>query len=243
MPLKTLTGVVIRCADYKDNDKMLSLFTREEGMVSAIARGCKKMNSELRATAEPFVYGQFGFYLNKDKLSIESCDLLDAFYPIREDHERFTAGMYMLSVIDAGTAGYDPSEKLFELLIYALTYCAYSESIPADLALCFAAKCLEALGYRPAISRCSICGKDLHTDKKLRFSSQSGGAVCADCFSSDAKNVSILALEALRRMLALANCDIVKVKLPESIRNELKGIIGEYAQTVLDRKIKALSLL
>lgn len=243
MPSKALTGVVIRCSDYKDNDKMLSIYTREEGMVSAIARGCKRMNSELRAASEPFVYGQFCLFQNRDKLSVESFDFLDAFYPIREDNDRFTAGMYMLSIIDAGTVGDDPSEKLFELLIYALTYCAYSETAPVDIALCFAAKCLEMLGYRPAISRCSICAKDLHNDKKLRFSSQSGGALCADCFSSDAIDVSILALEALRRMLALTNCDIVKVKLPDNIRLELKSIMGNYAQTVLDRQIKAFSLL
>ena len=201
------------------------------------------MNSELRAASEPFVYGQFCLFQNRDKLSVESFDFLDAFYPIREENDRFTAGMYMLSIIDAGTVGDDPSEKLFELLIYGLTYCAYSESNPVDIALCFAAKCLETLGYRPAISRCSICGKALHNDKKLRFSSQSGGAVCATCFAPDAKNVSVLSLEALRRMLALANNEIVKVKLPESVRAELKSIIGDYAQTVLDRQIKAFSLL
>lgn len=243
MPSIKLTGVVVRCADYRDNDKMLSVFTRERGMVSAVARGCKRLNSELRAAAEPFVYGEFVFFVNKDKLSLNSCDMLDAFYPIREDNDRFTAGMYMLSLVDGGVVGDDPLEGLFELLVYALTYCAYSECEPKDIALCFGAKCLELLGYRPAISRCAICGSDVHDKKKLRFSPQSGGIICPNCFASDCFSVSVLSMEALRRMLNLESAEIVKVKLPENVRTELKRLICDYAQAVLDRPIKALSLL
>lgn len=47
MPSIKLNGIVTRYADYKDNDRMLTLFTYEQGLVSCAARGCRRAKSPL----------------------------------------------------------------------------------------------------------------------------------------------------------------------------------------------------
>ena len=54
----TLRGMVIRTVDYRDNDRILTLFTAEQGRVDAKARNCRKATSPLLACAQPFVYGE-----------------------------------------------------------------------------------------------------------------------------------------------------------------------------------------
>ena len=246
MALITVNGIVTRYANYRDNDRILTLFTKERGLISAAARGCRRPKSKLLPASELFVSGEFVLFLNKDKYSVESCDVREPFYPLREDIDRFSAGAYMLSLINEGAAAEQPNEALMSLLMYALTFTAYSECNPLDMALCFAVRCLHTLGYSPAVTRCAACGCDLRAERKLHFSPMAGGAVCPVCtqgFRADAEEVAPLSMEAVRRMLLLSNEDMGKVRLPEQVRKELKIAINGYAEHVLERHFKAFSCL
>lgn len=246
MALITVNGIVTRYANYRDNDRILTLFTRERGLISAAARGCRRPKSQLLPASELFVSGEFVLFLNREKYTVESCDVREPFYPLREDVERFSAGAYMLSLINEGTAAEQPNEALLSLLLYALSFTAYSECAPLDMALCFAARCLQTLGYSPAVTRCAACGCDLRAARELHFSAAAGGALCSACthgFGTDAVPISALSLEALRRMLMLPDAEMGRVRLPERVRNELKHAINGYAEHVLERRFKALSCL
>ena len=240
MALITVNGIVTRYANYRDNDRILTLFTRERGLISAAARGCRRPKSQLLPASELFVSGEFVLFLNREKYTVESCDVREPFYPLREDVERFSAGAYMLSLINEGTAAEQPNEALLSLLLYALSFTAYSECAPLDMALCFAARCLQTLGYSPAVTRCAACGCDLRAERELHFSA---AAACAHGFGTDAVPISALSLEALRRMLMLSDAEMGKVRLPERVRNELKHAINGYAENVLERRFKAFSCL
>ena len=112
MALITVNGIVTRYANYRDNDRILTLFTRERGLISAAARGCRRPKSQLLPASELFVSGEFVLFLNREKYTVESCDVREPFYPFREDVERFSAGAYMLSLINEGTAAEQPNEAL-----------------------------------------------------------------------------------------------------------------------------------
>ena len=163
-----------------------------------------------------------------------------------KDVERFAAGAYMLALANGGAVTEQPNEALLSLLLYALSFTAYSDCAPLDLALCFAVRCLNILGYSPAITRCAACGRDLRAAQELHFSSAAGGALCAACvkgFMMDAVPVSALSLEAVRRMLLLSDQEMGKVRLPEQVRKELKYAINSYAEHALERRFQAFSCL
>jgi len=87
------SGVVLRYANYRDNDRMLTLFTREAGLVSVCARGCRRPKSPLAAAGEAFVYGEFSIFEGRGgKRMLDSFALLESFYPIREDIARLAGG-------------------------------------------------------------------------------------------------------------------------------------------------------
>ena len=255
MPQHVLNGVVVRYADYKDYDRILTLYTKERGLVSCAARGCRRPKSRLLQAAELFVSGEFVLFQNGDKYTLDACDVRETYYPLREDIARFSAGAYMLSLVEAGAdGGEEPNDALMSLLLYALTYAAYSDCEPIDLALCFALRCLQSLGYRPAITNCALCGADLRKSAHIRFSPVSGGALCPVCArglyagggvngSAIGAEVSPLSLEAMRRMLLLRDEDINKVRLPQRVREELRDIVGPLAECVLERRFKAFDCI
>ena len=58
MYLKT-DGIVLRETEYKDNDKLLTLLTRENGQLTAKARGVKSRTSKLRAGCQLLTLSEF----------------------------------------------------------------------------------------------------------------------------------------------------------------------------------------
>lgn len=239
----TLHGIVLRHAGYRDNDRILTIFTREQGTLTAAARGCRKCGSRLLGCSEIFTYGEFVLFESRGRYTVDSGDVLERFYPLREDVERLAAGAYMLSVTEACMPKGQQSEALFDLLYYSLSYAAYGKQAPVDVALCFLARCLGILGYAPRLTTCARCGADLRGLPRLGFDPCVGGAVCGACMGQQAREVSPLSLEAVRRMLLLSNQEMEKVALPERVRGELKASLNAYAEQVLERKFRAVEQL
>lgn len=239
MPNHTLNGIVLRHANYRDNDRMLTILTRERGALSAAARGCRKPGSKLFGCTEIFTYGEFVLFEGRSRMAVDSCDVRETFYPLREDVERLAAGAYMLAVAEACAPEGQRNETLFDMLYYALTYAAYGSQRPTDAALCFLARCLGAQGYTPRLTHCGRCGKDLRALPRMGFDPGAGGAVCEGCMGPGSLEISPLSLEAVRRMLLLTNEEMNRASLPQKARAELKAALNAYAEYVLEKKFKA----
>ena len=56
------TAIVLRYANYRDNDRMLTLFSPTKGRIEALARGCRKPRSPILNASELFALGDFELY-------------------------------------------------------------------------------------------------------------------------------------------------------------------------------------
>lgn len=242
MANSVVTGIVMRCTNYKESDRILSLFTEQEGRVDVKARGCRRPKSPLLAIAQPFVYGEFTLFLSKGKYTLDSCDVKESFYPIREDVTRLTAASAMLLLAADSVQPGEPNARLFSLLYHALSLLSYSEADTFDLTACYLLRYFDATGYCPAITRCARCGRDLRTGGRRYFSPAAGGAVCQDC-AAGANTITPLALEAMRRMLLLTDREMEKVKLNRDLQKELLTLLERYAAYVLERELMPLKSL
>lgn len=236
--IKTV-GIVIRRADYKDSDRILTLLTERSGATVVSARGCRRAKSPLLAASELFTYGEFVLFENKGRYTLSSCDVRESFYPLREDVDKLYAATYMLNLVNAAATEQENAAAQLKLLYYALSFTAYSQRSPVDMALCFSIKYLAALGFSPMLTACAVCGRDLRGDKRAGFDAYSGGAVCLA--HAKGMEVSALSLEALRRMLLLSEEDMERVTLPEAVRNELTIAVNDYAEKTLERRFKGMA--
>lgn len=249
MPTVCLNGIVTAYTDYRDNDRILTLFTSERGRMDCKARNCRKPTAPLLVCAQPFVYGEFEVYLSKDRATVNGCDVRETFYPLREDVDRFFTASCLTQLCNAAIEPESPNEPLFSLLYHTLSFLAYGESHPGDLLCAFLVRYLERIGYRPALTHCAGCLRDIRADEILFFSAQTGGAVCAACLHGGHR-ISKLALEAMRRILNLSDDELHKVVLKPETRAEIlkacffvcEEVLGRNDRAVLalDRQIQAL---
>ena len=118
---------------------------------------------------------------------------------------------------------------------------AYGVSNPQDLFCCFLARFLNTIGYRPSITACAQCGRDIRSDAIVRFSPR-GGAVCNACVQHG-EPVSKTALEGMRRMLAMEDADMDRVKLSDAVRGEIFRALSAYTENSVEFGARALDML
>ena len=54
-----VTGIVLSVYPIGENDRRLTILTKERGKVQVFARGCRKPNHPLFGVSQPLVFGEF----------------------------------------------------------------------------------------------------------------------------------------------------------------------------------------
>lgn len=242
MPLNTYTGIVLRGANYGNYDKLLTVFTREAGKLTMAARGARKQGSPLLALSQPFSYAEYVAFSGAGRTHINSGELKESFYPIREDIDRLAAGSFVLAVTEAYLPDNEPSDEMFTLLYYILSYLAYSELSPLDLSICFMSRALAIAGYMPRLSLCENCGVAADGKKRIVFGKAPSCESCGACAKSG-MCVSPLSLEAFRRMSFIDNKNISKVVLPPRVARELRGLLYKLTCDTLEKTFKSFEMI
>ncbi len=179
MPTIKTQGIVLRNADYRESDRMITLLTPAFGRVDALCRGCRKNKSPLLAASECFAFGEYVLYQSKGRSTVSSCALTDSFYPLREDYDKLKYATYILSLCEAAAYPELPGTDMFTLLARSLTRIAYQDMDPRAVTAAFLLFLSVILGYRPNLDTCLICGKKIHGIPCL-FDPVGGGLVCRD---------------------------------------------------------------
>ena len=181
MANQTTQGIVLRRADYREKDRMLTLLTPFSGRVDVLARGCRKPGSPLMSCAELFSYGEFVLYHGKGRAGVTSFSLIDSFYPLREDYDKLRYASYMLQLLEAQAIPGEQADKLFLLLIRSLKRICYLPLDPRAVTAAFVLMDAALSGYRPRLSHCVRCGKRLTEEEARLFDIEEGGLCCQDC--------------------------------------------------------------
>ncbi len=236
-------AIVLRHVNYRDNDRMLSLFSPTLGRIDAIARGCRKTKSALSGATELFCAGDYQFHQNKDRYTLTGCAIRESYYPLREDYERLVYGVYLLGLCEATVQPGEEHPALFAHLLEALARLAYGapEQSPAALTTAFLLRFAEDQGYRPQLDHCVHCGAALRAEDPARFDALAGGVLCAAC-GGLAQRLSPQALHFLRAAQRGAT-DQEFAHLPAEACAEALARMRAYMEGRVEKTIKAAKLL
>lgn len=182
MPSETLLGVVLRYANYRERDRMLTLLTPDHGRVDVLSRGCRRPNSPLMPASELFVHGEFVVFRSGERLTLTSCSLTDTFYPLRLDAYRLTCATYLLGLAQAAAQPEESAEGLYTLLLTGLYHLAYcTDEPPLTVTSAFMLRYAAEIGYRPRLNHCAHCRAPLPPEQGARLDMEAGGLCCKLC--------------------------------------------------------------
>lgn len=170
-------ALVLRSIDYKDNDKILTLFTLQNGKVTAAAKGVKKAGARLKFAAQPFCFAEYVLAKKGERRTVISAANTDGFYALREDIEKFYAACAVCEVCDALLFEGIVNEELFLYAVNALKNMC--EGNAAEELVRFLIGALRLSGYMLSLEACADCGGIL--EGRVYFDVAGGCFYCAEC--------------------------------------------------------------
>jgi DNA repair protein RecO (recombination protein O) len=180
-------GIVLRSIRYGEADRILDLYTRDAGLVSAIAKGIRRTKSRFGARLEPLSCVDFVAYNGRTLDTITQADTLRSFHGIRENLARFEAAAGIVSSVRALSGGDEADRRVFNLLYNALDALESRDSDFEAVEAALGLKLSVLAGYAPQLDCCANCEVDLdRAPEPLHFTPDLGGVLCAECRSSTA---------------------------------------------------------
>ncbi len=175
------TAILLRYANYRDNDRMLTLFSPTRGRIEALSRGCRRPRSPLMSASEQCALGDYELYERGGHLTVVSAALIETFYPLRNDFDRLTVGTYLLSAVENVIQPGVPDQELFMLLLHTLSRLAFSSQPWRPLLAGFLLHFSACEGFRPRLRHCVRCGRELTEGESIWLNAAEGGLVCRQC--------------------------------------------------------------
>ena len=243
MPLYTVNAIVLRRMNFSETDRIVTLYTREHGKISAIAKGSRKPISRLSGATETLTYGKVALATGKNLEVITQFEVKESFPRIREDLKRLAYAGYCAELTDVLTEDRQPSGDLFDLLLSTL-YLMERPNDPEKIAHMFELKLMKLLGYEPALDECLRCRKPLPVSD-LFFSPSLGGMVCRECgpLPDDAIQIPQAAIEAMRGLLEADAPEVERMEIPDTAMDFIARVMRWYIRYRAEREIKSLDFL
>lgn len=113
-------GIVVKLNEYKDADKIASIFTLEQGLITAKFTGVKREKAKLKSIAQPFVFADFTFNESGQNKTVTSASLIDSFYSILTNYQKTIMGYIVLDIVKSILPKEKPEPDLFLLTINTL---------------------------------------------------------------------------------------------------------------------------
>ena len=237
-----LTGMVLSTMPIGEYDRRVVILTKEQGKISAFARGARRPNSPLVGAVNPLAFGEFTMYEGRTSYTIQSASITNYFAELREDVVGAYYGFYFLEVADYYAKEYTDEREMLKLL-YQSMRALINPHIPNRLVRrIFELKALTVNGQAPQVFQCVICGDK---ERPAVFSPAKGGLVCSEC-SGDVIDGMLLDNSTLYSMQYIESTPVVKLytfTVAENVLAELEKVVDRLMEVYVDRRFKSLEIL
>ncbi len=249
-----MLAVILKKNIFAEGSEVVTLYSRDEGKVRAVARSVKSAKSKLSFGLQDLFLSDVEVAVSSGAMRSHSLPVitgvkpLNTFMHLRESDVAVHLALYATELLLKSTPDHEPQPSLYE---HFVSYLEHLDSVHAHpmCRTCYTLKFLELIGYGLDLEHCAACKKRLPEDSSdtAYFSTAKSGFVCAaDAANSfGAKPVSAAALRLLASTAAqgFAEQDAAAESLPEQDLHAVSSVIQDFAIHVIERELKTVRYL
>ncbi|WP_437192540.1 DNA repair protein RecO [Planctomicrobium sp. SH527] len=246
MSTEKTEAIVIRQADFSESSRVVTLFTKDFGKVSALAKGAKRLKSAFESGLDILSHCRIVF-IQKSHGTLDlltESQLLKRFQPLAGSLSHLYAGYYIAELLNSLTEEGDPHPDLFDAAIISLDALSTADS-PFTSVTWFELMTLQEIGQLPDFFSCTICRENLVIEDSARFWVSQSGLICSRCGRSEyqASEFEPGSLALLHQLLESPPQQLNQLNVSASQKKEIRRLATAAISHVLGRRPKTLSLV
>lgn len=235
-------GLIIKEQTLGESDRLVTILTRDRGVLRAFARRAKNLKDSKNAATQLLCYSRLGLYQGRDKYIVGDAAPLEVFFGLRQDIVRLSLAQYFCELsAELVPEGVESSDFL-RLVLNALHFLCKGKLPELQLKAIVELRMLELAGYMPDLVCCAQCA--VYEADRMFFKIHRGTIYCESCYipkpDDPAASLSRAALTGMRHILYSDFEKIFSFTLSPGAQRELAQATEAYMLGVLQRKPKTL---
>lgn len=241
MSLHKVNAVVIKTKEFKENDKLVWLYTEKLGKITTIAKGSKKSKSKLLSLTLPLCYGEYVLFKGKSLYNLQEGKIINSFQGLLENLYKLTYSSYICELIDICLEDGEVNLELFKDFITCM-YLLNTDALNYELLLrSFELKLLKATGYGLNLENCIVCNKKISVANYISLSQY--GGICDNCPKEHGLYLSKPAYNSIKFLMKTPMDKLYKLNLNSDLKKEISKITSYIISSNYSRKPKSLEML
>ncbi|MGB2896507.1 MAG: DNA repair protein RecO [Anaerolineales bacterium] len=223
-------GVVLSRNDFGEADRILTVFTREFGILKQIAKGARRPRSRKAGHLELFTRVQLIAARGRELDIITQVEAIETYPHLSKDLQLVSQASYILELVKNFAVQGEVNRELYRLLVKTLER-LNSGDPPSKVTRFFELRLLELAGYRPELFRCGHCQIEIRPEAQF-FSYIDGGVLCPNC-GREQMNVYPITLAALKVMrhyqrnhFSIASTARIQTQVHQELDHLMEGFFG-----------------
>ncbi len=236
-----VTGITLSVYPIGENDRRLTILTKERGKMQIFARGCRRPTHPLFGVTQPLIYCEYVIVEGRNYSYLQSADCRDYFSELKTDLSDIYYSTYF-----AEMASYFTMEGVEAGGILNLLYVTYSamrkKLVPSEqIRRLFEFRILQYFGIGLQVFQCLECGKQANLTV---MSLENGGVFCAD----HGRNVQGRPLEGnvLRALQYVASVPLNRLYsfcMDEELFAEFQWIVKHFLRIQVHHRFPSADML
>jgi DNA repair protein RecO (recombination protein O) len=222
-------AIVLRSLDYGETSQIVTLFTREKGKTTVMAKGARRPKSTFGATLQPMAYTQVVFYFKPTRTlhMLRESSHMEPFHAIRQRLDKIGVGLRIVELVDALVQDEDPQPTVFDLALRALRHLDQSDKRIANIWPFVQLRMASALGVAPAVQRDAV---EAVTESHGWLSLNNGSVHPLDAEPRNALRASRSALRAYAICARAPLPTVGRMRMHLPVQREMEQMVEAYMQ-------------
>ena len=241
MGFHTSNALVLREVRYKEADRILTLFTPEDGIVTANARGALRKSSRITAATQQLTYSEMNFFENKGRLIVNEAVVKEPFDGLRANFENYALGCYFAECTEAIVQEGSPEPAALQLILNSLYALSHELYPPEKIKAAFELRLMCITGYEPDLSACCVCGREKPSQPVI--GTRTGHICCRECRNAEVGITNYLcdaSLEAMRYIASAPPKQLFSFNAEEDAGKWLSDACENYFIEHAERRFSTL---
>ena len=237
-------AIVLRHADWGEADRLVTLYTREQGKMRAVVKGARKITSRKAGHLEPFTHVKLQLSRGRDLFIVTQADTVDAYLTLRENLVLTGYASYVVELLDRFVYEEESANPtLFRLLADSLKRLADQGDTWLAVRY-YEMRLLDFLGFRPQLFACGNCGREIKPEDQF-FSFTLGGVICPRCGQGlpHLRSISVETLKYLRHFQRSSYGEAARARPSLEVRAEAENLMQGYFTYLLERELNSPGFL